>query len=503
MMHLPAEIIQLIVEFLRDFPAPKDDPNQKHYIAPYALISRQWQAVVERIIWHQVTIKGTEFSLELLKQLTSGDAHRCARVGYMRHLVWLAADPVSWKRWLEARDGNPSRQYSDWYDEQFSDALQRLFKLLDGWRDQETSLELSLRISGHWVQRHEPSGEEWPTVTLEQVWRRGLEPYPPHLSDDALSHLPALPYITSFRVHDAWICSNRPSTFLGLLSRFPRVRYVCGGEGHGIPPQAHRALLDQRQELSDGLSLVPESVEMFEYKISNRRELSYSPEYAAANYLNSQGLDELSIAFRSFSTRLRKMKLEFVRISSALFWPSAGGEELDTACMNWPKLEELLILQVPPYAANGEWIIDNDPERFCEAEFDEDPEEGWCYESDGYGLRGLMRSEEADKMYAAIGHAAKRMPRLKRLEFSFRAEVEDHEPTETLQFETNHITGKSQLEIRTSRRYKMGERVITAWGLQGNPAVEAEMPIQRLDQADLFVDDFRGGHWNIEYPKWP
>ncbi|KAL4934858.1 hypothetical protein BDV06DRAFT_150875 [Aspergillus oleicola] len=80
--------------------------------------------------------------------------------------------------------------------------------------------------------------------------------------------------------------------------------------------------------------------------------MSYKPSHDAAKYLNSHGLDEFSIVVRSLSTRLRRLKLSHVRISSALVWPGAS-EEVDTASLYWPKPEELVVRHVPPYMLGG------------------------------------------------------------------------------------------------------------------------------------------------------
>jgi hypothetical protein len=102
----------------------------------------------------------------------------------------------------------------------------------------------------------------------------------------------------------------------------------------------------------DYLHYIPSSVEVFKYKIDYKREMSFNPAHNAANYLSRQGLDELSIGLRTLSMRLCRLKLKYVRISGALFWPGEA-EAVDTAGLYWPRLEELLIKEVPPYTADG------------------------------------------------------------------------------------------------------------------------------------------------------
>lgn len=103
-------------------------------------------------------------------------------------------------------------------------------------------------------------------------------------------------------------------------------------------------------ETTKYISLVPQSVETFTYKIERYSEFALNPAVDAANYLSSTtGLDEFSIALRNLSMRLRELHLEYVRISSALFWPSTKEEDASKQSkLYWPNLEVLEILSMPP-----------------------------------------------------------------------------------------------------------------------------------------------------------
>jgi hypothetical protein len=246
--------------------------------------------------------------------------------------------------------------------------------------------------------------------------------------------------------------------------------------------------------------------------------------------------------------RLRKLKLEFVRISSALFWPGGGEEDYDTTCLHWPKLEELVVLGVPPYTADGmlpslslaalrcapffssvpvlttlgKWILDNDAGRWHHISLEEleaDPDQGWDYDTGHYGYRDIMRRDAADEMYSSMGRAARRMPRLRRLEFSFRAETGECGPTERLEFGRDLSMGKSRLQIATGCWYLIGEKVILAWGLQGKLAPQSVAPecrgrLTHKDERDGSValvhrkkktkkPSCHDGACSVEFEKWP
>ncbi|KAF7166689.1 hypothetical protein CNMCM5623_000233 [Aspergillus felis] len=273
----------------------------------------------------------------------------------------------------------------------------------------------------------------------------------------------------------------RPSAFFQLLSRLPNVRRVAAGESFFIEPFALRALREERQILVRCLSLVPPSVEEFEYEIAPGREMSWTPVEDAANYLSVRGLDELSIAFRTLSMRLRVLHLTSVRVNSELFWASPLEDRVIVDTLHWPVLEVITITDTPPYTADGNWILEVDPTKEPLMEM-EDFDNGWDYDELGFDARGLIRSDEVDKLYSAMGKAAKRMPRLRYLEFGFRGETADWEG---LIFFRNLETSEARLEINTDWEYYLGEEVITAWGLEGEKA-----------------EEFRT-YWSIEFDHWP
>ncbi|KAL2843052.1 hypothetical protein BJX68DRAFT_157804 [Aspergillus pseudodeflectus] len=528
MVHFPAEIVQQIVEYIRISEESRFHPYKKCKILPYAVVARQWQVAVERLLWQEVALN-TSISLAQLKEWTSGDAYRCARAGYIRHLIsmWPNLGCYNWGKKDEQDDHiEQANRYAEWYDEQHHKYLLDLFNLLASWKDQNASMRLSLRLDGDERIEHEPQPEdvtraEWEDMTLDQLWQKGFAAYPPRLTENSVRELPTLPYITSFGVYDPEDSDHRPSAFFLLLTRFPNVRRIYGGEGGLVLTESLRALVAQRQDLTDHLSLVPESAEKFKYEIDSTRELARNPATNAANYLSPRGLDELSIGFRTLSTRLRKLKLEFVRISSALFWPGPEEEDYDSASLHWPKLEELVVLGVPPYTADGKWILDNDAGKWHHISLEEleaDPDQGWDYDTGHYGYREIMRRDAADEMYSSMGRAARRMPRLRRLEFSFRAETGECGPTERLEFERDLSTGKNRLQIATGCWYLIGEKVILAWGLQGKLAPQSVAPecrgrLTQEDERDGSValvhrkktkkPSCHDGACSVEFEKWP
>jgi hypothetical protein len=81
--------------------------------------------------------------------------------------------------------------------------------------------------------------------------------------------------------------------------------------------------------------------------------MSWTPVDDAANYLSFRGLDEVSIALRTLSMRLKVLHLSNVRINSELFWPSPEEDNVIVDTLHWPVLEDITITDVPPYTADG------------------------------------------------------------------------------------------------------------------------------------------------------
>lgn len=64
------------------------------------------------------------------------------------------------------------------------------------------------------------------------------------------------------------------------------------------------------------------------------------------------------------------------------------------------------------------------------------------------------------------------MPRLHKFKHSFRGADSDCGSFEYLDFKRDFVTGQTRLEISSEWEYKMGEGVVSAWGLKGETADE-------------------------------
>ncbi|KAJ5844776.1 hypothetical protein N7534_008445 [Penicillium rubens] len=448
--------------------------EERTKIAQYATVSRQWQAVVERVIWQrQLRIDYAGGWLAQLKAFTSGTSDRRARVGYIRRLLW--EPEINWDHLREkavADGADNAQKFSERYDRQCQASLRDLFELLHTWKDRQVNVELSLRFNGHTYARgrttlgisRKNNGSLWITTSC------GKQVY---LTAEDIQKLPRLPQVTSLVLLDIDTTVLRPLSFFHILSRLPHVRHISGGEGGSLQPRALRVLTDQRQEVADHLLSLPESAETFTFAITHHRELSLNPARDAANYLSPRGLDEFSISCRSLSLRLRELRLDKVRVSKSFFWPTLE-EMVDPTCLTWPKLEVLEVLEVPP----------NTPDDW-EGELDDDSYDEWEYDIAYYARRGILKSDPVNQLYESIGLAAQRMPRLRSLKHSFRGAVGESGSHEWLRFKRDLSTGMVTLQVNTEWGLELEEKVICAWGLKDKKAKE-----------------FRE-KWSVSLERWP
>jgi hypothetical protein len=170
--------------------------------------------------------------------------------------LWPNLGYYDWNEQDGQGDGKEVERYAAWYDAQYEKYLRELFALLDSWKDRNASMELSLRLDGEGQIEHErpPEDEQgeirhdvWKDMTFDQVWKSGLIAYPPRVTEDSIRDLPTLPYITSFRLYDADDSDHRPSAFFLLLTRFPHVKKVYGGEGGSVLRESPRVVESHRQ----------------------------------------------------------------------------------------------------------------------------------------------------------------------------------------------------------------------------------------------------------------
>ncbi|PYH36898.1 uncharacterized protein BO87DRAFT_457203 [Aspergillus neoniger CBS 115656] len=185
-------------------------------------------------------------------------------------------------------------------------------------------------------------------------------------------------------------------------------------------------------------------------------------------YVGLSGMDYLSTRLHNLSMRLQSLTLSHIRISKALFWPSA---ENSTNAPYWPKLERLRVLNVPPYNEDGSPLIGLDPPLTREAAVRESlanrsPKDRFP------DRREYIKSADIGILYRDMGKAAQRMPRLQIMGLSLLNYRTGEESNESLEFSRDKSARIAHLRINTQWGYRPGMEVISAWGLEGAVAEE-------------------------------
>jgi len=81
-----------------------------------------------------------------------------------------------------------------------------MFQLLSPWKGQLSDMSLSLWLNYNSdylsITDEKIEQEEMESLTLGQLWKMSRMPHLLHLTADDFQHIPTLPFIKSFRLHD-------------------------------------------------------------------------------------------------------------------------------------------------------------------------------------------------------------------------------------------------------------------------------------------------------------
>ena len=393
MKPLPSEIISIIVHFLCEMINADEghsncDPNpdplwglirvwEPSNLAQYSVISRQWQGSVEPLIWKRICLLGPMQVFHLFRY-TTGDDYRCARVGYIRHISWQPCivlpdktDPIF--------HTNSNHPILERYDNQYHNELRHLFLVLHIWGKRNPGLELVLYHRSPEYKAFRPSIPQ--DSSLRETMFSHSKALPACLTEKHLEDFPSPSCVRSIDLLGTWADAVLLSSFRLIFKYLPNVRH---GSVHDLIYISDylgeiRLLLRQGMTLLSSISFrdcceltdvllhlemidfihhVPQSVESLDLSVEGGREWSrrlHEDEVyrRRLTYLDHNGLDLLSIGLHTLSMRLRALTLSHMRISKALFWPSA---ESSTNASYWPNLEQLQVLNMPPYDIDGKYL---------------------------------------------------------------------------------------------------------------------------------------------------
>ncbi|KAL4906248.1 hypothetical protein BDW74DRAFT_177266 [Aspergillus multicolor] len=207
-------------------------------LAPYTVVSRQWQAVVERHIWRKI-VPGKRDSVKEFEALMANDISG-RRAKYIRQILF---DPAirgeTWEHRDEfvAEEGLKVNTHDEWrafYQRKWLEPLEKLFKILCSWDESHPGIKLSLSSNAQEFYRYGPHLDfeevldDLDTLTIDEFFRLPgmFIPYLMMLTGDALDGFPQgkqselyWPKLEELRVVDVppfktdgeWILDNDPS----------------------------------------------------------------------------------------------------------------------------------------------------------------------------------------------------------------------------------------------------------------------------------------------------
>ncbi|KAK6857835.1 hypothetical protein PG995_005534 [Apiospora arundinis] len=338
MDKLSAEIILLIIESLGEYA----------FLAEYAAISRQWQAVVESRTFAHIKY----------------DAHKDLSIF---HSAFSQHRRRSILRQLEANFGRcvwglSDRKSISKQQTYLADAT-ALVRELAGWK--------------------EDPGNSYNFEVKVEAWKRMMGREAPAFTDNLLESFSALastdsiPFVQTLSTH-IWPGLARPA--LATVERFSMLQ-VLSVEFQDDQYNWHRRRRQDRVDLAESLLGLRTLPCLEELNISFERSDPQNQHFIDQNLEDSDGVDPLCDALRQLGqadgSPLRRLILYNIMISEDLFRNRRLPKSADADTATWPSLTKLDI-GVHKVAPSGRWYYtghSNDEESDSDDEDDEDNEE--------------------------------------------------------------------------------------------------------------------------------
>lgn len=460
--ELPQEILSIIAAY-------SAADNQK--LTPYALVNRTWQAAFENKIYSTLSVLSPsqntgivvgddlkfgkrDLTLEQLAYATGGPQSRCiARKKAIRRIVYKVAVP-HWLNNERVKEDNFS--YDNFMrrenDEAFCKGVPPIFKILSSWNDKDYPITLSIVLQAEHVYTSDQGGE--PLTRSYSVVEPLITAYRASLPSDY--HLATTTCVASLDFPKAWIPASMGSEKGILPSAALKISAACGGDkllytripgDYSIRPHDAVCEAQKRSGTANRVCLLPTSVRRpdidWTWLDAHEGSVRTSPPTFAFQP------DALSAALHTVSLQLRELHTENLHLLPDFFRCSSSCSH------HWPNLEILDLLLIPHEVFGIDLRYD-----------DEDTSEP-----------GLA-NDYFDSLYESVGHAARQMPKLKRLILSF-GEEEDV-------LEVTIRRGRWRLAIESHNGYSPSLRVLQAW--------KADEKNQDTNTAGLFI---------AEYESWP
>ncbi|CAI6094448.1 unnamed protein product [Clonostachys chloroleuca] len=322
MEKLSVEIIRLVIDELQlsllDGECPTPISRSKPHLAPYAAISKTWQALVEDRNFAFLQLERSE--LETFAEIIAAQPHRRT---CLRRIHLILSEPSG---------------------ESFQSGIRFLAQLLNEWDqnvDDDLLPQLKVSITG------------WGETRFDKA---------------SLLQMPLMRRVTSFFSHSGMRHGTiYPDVALQIASRMPRLETLAVQFQEPSRPLEHRRLarFQYRRQLGEALLRLQQEGCLSRLKHLGLNRFGYGPlnhSFELENVLDEEGVDRLCEAIRIFaqrSTSLEKLVLINILISPDLFRNTRilGVTEEPT----WPTIQHLFI-KSNILTPSGEWLYTGLPD---------------------------------------------------------------------------------------------------------------------------------------------
>ncbi|KAL2784483.1 hypothetical protein BJX66DRAFT_329964 [Aspergillus keveii] len=457
--QLPPEILMQVAEYL-DY-----ERSNNPSLAKCTRVCRQWQPVFERRIYNKVRVYSEEVqkkkgsynrvSFPHFQALVSNQNEY--RRSFVRKLEYTVIIPYEVPTYQATKQAN---------DQAFRAVLYEFFEFLTSWEGPQ--LTVALGVKG----REETQEPE--TNAHKSVWEwqnefygdRVVLPYGARLPG-GVTMLPEVSCVEHLEfdhtAYDIWI-----GTIMQIAECCVALKRLDVDTMYRVRPDHLDFMRKRRQALASGLAKLPKTLEVFRCEGANEWPWSNTLPALDLRPANSE-IDDLSVSIRSLSCRLRELHLDGMSVDMNLLFPldDSGTPRPDAFSLHWPHLERVIFHMAPMHLPSGEWLFEPELETGNEEELpdpstgDEIFENTWLV-GDYEICREVMNTEHFHRLFISIGYAARRMPRLKTIEFSIPSSAVGE-----FKFVVSGRGGSwdgGMPRLKSSSTYRPDRRVAEAWG---------------------------------------
>ncbi|RHZ64675.1 hypothetical protein CDV55_106551 [Aspergillus turcosus] len=435
---LPFEITSLIISYV--------DVSTDSSLAPYATVSREWQACIEQRTFARLNLNNPQ-RLEEFCQIVACNKQRQKCVREIHLLIHLEPYDIKARAYFETA-AEHSRN-----NEIFVQTIQNVLQILATWLEDHRGIELFIQAqSPSDVIRGDRQRLKAARYTpQEDLLQRRFERSYLELSEEGLKSIQPVMAVTTLIIHGGVGYERliRPSATAIIASRMPRLRNMAlnlkdnekrdrelrkrNRDGKILSPYISTGLTPVITEFASAIHLLPPSVQRFDLKFYS--EAPRNEALQPIDLVEGKLEDLFSAQLRDFSQQLTIFSLNHAVTGKELFWPV--NDDGNTQLPYWPNLT-IFRVSFRGTSPSGQWYFERDPNEDVGEESDEAERPLLPDLLPGYlqpppedrrlqSLRSKPSVKPIQEFYISAGRAAQRMPRLQYMNLACHFGLINHE----------------------------------------------------------------------------